>query len=507
MHATTGLVAPESFLPLLATATSELRSAIELRLPGWLDARSPAMFRAMELDVAETARGFADQVVEVVLREILGETGFQAECCAAARAGAEVKLRDVGQRPVDVTLLGGRSVKVHVSYLRPDREGLPGRPRGTGRRGKGGSGLYPSLAALGIWFGATPALADEISRQVTDSDSVRTGRAALARRGIDLGHKQTLRIVNAVGKRAVQQRDLWVANILECPPPSAGALRGKRVIAAIDGGRIRTRVELGGRPSAETGHHRFEAPWREPKLFCIYVIDRDGNIEDTFRPVYDGTMENCDGAFARLCAYLKALGAHEAKALILLGDGAKWIWDAVDTLVATVGIPKERLFQVVDWYHAVEVLGEVADARVHWPEGERQAWLKKAKAALYAGDISRLMAIFDEIAIGRRAHEVNKHRDYFVRNAHRMKYASFKIAKIPIGSGSIESAVRRIVNMRMKGNGTFWLLENAEAMLLLRSYLKAGRFDDLIDWSLTTAASWWRPDAWGALAAPIHEAA
>ena len=478
MDTTTTLVAPESLLPSLATATHALRSAIRLRLPGWLEARSPAMFRAMELDVAETARGFADQVVEVVLREILGEVAFQAECCAAARAGATVKLRDVGRRPVEVTLLGGRSVKVRVSYLRPDRGGLSGRPRGTGRRGKSGSGLYPALAVLGIWFGVTPALADEISRQVTDSDSVRTGRAALARRGIDLGHKQTLRIVNAVGRRAVQQRDLWVMNTLERPPPTAGALRGKRVIAAIDGGRIRQRVELGGRRSAETGHHRYEAPWREPKLFCIYVIDRDGNIEDTFRPVYDGTMENCDGAFARLCAYLKALGAHEAEALVLLGDGAKWIWDAVDTLIAIVGIPKERLSQVVDWYHAVEVLGEVADARAHWPEGERQAWLKKAKTALYAGDILRLMSIFDEIALGRRASEVNKHRDYFVRNAD-----------------------------RMKGNGTFWLLENAEAMILLRSYLKAGRFDDLIDWSLTTAAGWWRPSAWGALAAPIHEAA
>ena len=475
--------------------------------PEWLDARTPALFRAMELEVSAMARGFSDQVVELVLREVLGDAAFQAECCAAARAGATVKLRDVGRRPVDVTLLGGRRVRMSVSYLRQDRRGLPGRPRGTGRRGKSGSGLYPALAALGIWFGVTPALADEISRQVTDSDSVRTGRAALARRGIDLGHKQTLRVVNELGRRAVEQRDRWVLSTLETPAPTAGPLQGKRVIAAIDGGRIRTRVELGGRPNAETGHHRYDAPWREPKLFCIYVIDREGNIEDAFRPVYDGTMENCDGAFVRLAGYLKALGAHEAKALVLLGDGARWIWDAVDTLIATVGIPKKRVTQVVDWYHAVEVLGEVADARVRWPEGEREGWLKKAKNALYAGDIPRLMSIFDEIAIGRRASVVNKHRDYFLRNAHRMTYASFRAARIPIGSGSVESAVRRIVNMRMKGNGTFWLLENAEAMILLRSYLKAGRFDDLIDWSLTMAASWWHASLQKGFAAPIKEAA
>jgi len=483
-----------------------LRSTIKAKLPGWLGARSPALFRAMELEVAETAREFADQVSELVLREMVSEATFQAECCAAARAGATVKLRDVGRRTVDVTLLGGRRVKVRVSYLRPDRRGLPGRRRGTGRRGKSGSGLCPALAALGIWFGVTPALADEISRQVTDSDSVRTGRAALARRGIDLGHKQTLRIVNALGRRAVEQRDLWVMNVLEAPAPNRGALRGKRVIAAIDGGRIRTRVELAGRRSATTGHHRYEAPWREPKLFCIYVIDEDGNIEDTVRPIYDGTMENCDGAFVRLAGYLKALGAHEAEALVILGDGAVWIWDAIDTLTATVGIPRERVTQVVDWYHAVEVLGEVADARARWPDGERESWLKTATSALHAGDIPRLMSLFDQIAVGRRASAVNKHRDYFIRNARRMNYQSFKAAKIPIGSGSVESAIRRVVNMRMKGNGTFWLMENAEAMILLRSYLKADRFDDLIDWSMTVAANWWRPAARKGLSAPIKEA-
>ena len=464
------------------------------------------MFRAMEVAVAQVARGFADKVVEAILQEMVADKAFQSECSAAARAGAEFKMRDVGRRSVEVTLLGGRKTTVRVTYLRPDYRGRPGRRRGNGRRGKGGSGTYPALAALGIWFGVTPALADEISRQVTDSDSVRAGRTALARRDIDLGHKQTLRIVNGFGRRAVEQRDDWIEKVLKEPGPMNGTLRGKRVISAIDGGRIRERAPLGGRPSSTTGHHRYEAPWREPKLFCIYVVSRDGNIEDSFRPVYDGTMKNCDGAFELLSGYLKALGVHEAKALILLGDGAPWIWDRVAPLVETIGIPMKRVHQVVDWYHAVETLEDVAKARRTWPEGDRERWMRRAKKALHAGDIPRLMTIFDEIALGRRAKAVNKHRNYFVKNAHRMTYADFKAAKIPIGSGCVESAVRRIINMRMKGNGSFWLIENAEAMILLRSYLKAGRFDDLVDWSTTTAAAWWRPSNHSD-AAPVQKAA
>ena len=58
----------------------------------------------------------------------------------------------------------------------------------------------------------------------------------------------------------------------------------------------------------------------------------------------------------------------------------------------------------------------------------------------------------------------------------------------------MESAVRRVVNLRMKSNAKFWLVENAQAMLLMRSYLKAGRFDDLIDWSGAMAVPWWCPE-------------
>src|SRR5437773_10024834 len=79
-----------------------------------------------------------------------------------------------------------------------------------------------------------------------------------------------------------------------------------------------------------------------------------------------------------------------------------------------------------------------------------------------------------------------------------MQYAAFCAAKVPTGSGAIESAVRRVINMRMKSNGMFWLEVNAEGMLLLRSYLKADRFDALVDWSLAAAVPWWHGHAAGA---------
>lgn len=46
---------------------------------------------------------------------------------------------------------------------------------------------------------------------------------------------------------------------------------------------------------------------------------------------------------------------------------------------------------------------------------------------------------------------------------------------LPVGSGAIESSIRRVINLRLKGNGIFWKEENAESMLQLRSMVISDR--------------------------------
>src|SRR5215212_8130735 len=60
-----------------------------------------------------------------------------------------------------------------------------------------------------------------------------------------------------------------------------------------------------------------------------------------------------------------------------------------------------------------------------------------------------------------------------------MEYAALAQAGLPFGSGAIESAVRRVINLRLKGAGIFWHKPSAEAMLLLRCFAKAGRLQQL----------------------------
>ena len=59
-----------------------------------------------------------------------------------------------------------------------------------------------------------------------------------------------------------------------------------------------------------------------------------------------------------------------------------------------------------------------------------------------------------------------------------LDFARFRRRGVPLGSGAIESAIRRVINLRLKGNSISWYEENAEGMLLLRCLVLSNRWDD-----------------------------
>jgi hypothetical protein len=462
-----------------------------LLLPDFILANDPQAILDVELQLHVLTRLLADHLFGSLLDHILTHPDFQAPVCAAAKAH-HPWLRAGGVRTHRIRLLGGTIVSFKVPYLKTDRRGpRPGRKRGIGRRGKGGTGLYPTLAALGIWSGATPALTDEVVTQFSALDSHRAALDTLARRGIDLDPKVARRIFNRFAQRACQQRHKWLETARNGPSQSSGPLAGKRVVVTLDGGRCRIRIPArGGRRRAKTRHRGYKAPWKEPKLLVIYVIGPDGKAVDEYRPVIDGTMGDCNAVFEMLIGYLKALGCAQAGTLVVVGDGARWIWERVGQLVSQVGIERERVIEVLDFWHALEVLHRVSEVP-RWKARTKRRWMSKAKKLLKGGQIDELVKHIKTLAVGRRSKAIREHVGYFAGNAHRMRYDRYRRLKVPQGSGAVESAVRRVINLRLKGCGKFWLRDSAQGMLLVRSYLKSGRLGDLVCWSLSTAAPWW----------------
>jgi hypothetical protein len=57
-----------------------------------------------------------------------------------------------------------------------------------------------------------------------------------------------------------------------------------------------------------------------------------------------------------------------------------------------------------------------------------------------------------------------------------MCYDTLKKTNFPIGIGAIESAVRKVINLRFKGASIYWLEQTVEAMIKPRAFYKAGRW-------------------------------
>ncbi len=77
---------------------------------------------------------------------------------------------------------------------------------------------------------------------------------------------------------------------------------------------------------------------------------------------------------------------------------------------------------------------------------------------------------------GKRGKLWRRERDYLLRNASagHLNYGLARPQKLPNGSGIIESTVRRVLNLRMKGASIYWTKDHAEDMILLRAYYKSG---------------------------------
>ncbi len=59
-------------------------------------------------------------------------------------------------------------------------------------------------------------------------------------------------------------------------------------------------------------------------------------------------------------------------------------------------------------------------------------------------------------------------------------YAEWRAAEIPIGSGIVESAVRRVINQRFKAASLCWREDHLYGLLYLRCILKAGRWNQFV---------------------------
>jgi hypothetical protein len=437
----------------------------------------------LEQEVYPAYALLADGIIAQEIRKVHENRSFVDRAVQRVRNESPSPLVHKGWKQTSVLLQGGSRLVISTPYLREDHGVKPGPVRG--KRGKKGSGIYPVLEALGIRDGVSPATRSEIALHAVQCASYREAVDMLARRGLQCEVSTLCRIANATARAGISLRDAALEAAMSIPVPKDGALAGKRVRVSLDGGKVRTRINLRGRRT-RNGRHRFRTRWREPRLLVIEILNEEGTRDPLRLSLYDGLIGDADTIFSLLIGYLRLLGASHAQVVEVVCDGADWIWDRVERLVSQAQIPREKLVEALDFYHGSEYLAETLKLCPHLDDKQRAPLFQNLRHVLRHGSQGVCLVIEElrKLAGEFPGKEMATRIAYFERHAHRMRYAMLDEMKLSVGSGCVESCIRRTLNLRFKSPGSLWDEKTVGGLIHLRAYFKAGRWDELIGYVL-----------------------
>ena len=313
-------------------------------------------------------------------------------------------------------------------------------------------GLYPALVVLGIYDRCTPKLASDASRAVAMLSSLAEAQAQLRSDGIALDIK-TLRSTAyryAARARAVQQSA--ACGLLD-------RVTGKRVVVSLDGGRVRVRRKKRG-PKTKKGRNRFHTDWKEPKLLILYVVGDDGRPSQTWAPIIDGTLRGPEAVFALLLSYARQIGLNAADKVLFIADGAPWIWQRIQRLIAALGLSPTQVLGLIDFYHAAKQLSDAVKLR-RWSATQRTRWLNRTRGLLKRARVDEVITALRELCRGRTAGKIRTHLNYFLKNRHRFAY-TFRLTLSAILAGPLNLGVAKPGRLLPEDNRrvSTWIKEN-----------------------------------------------
>jgi hypothetical protein len=163
---------------------------------------------------------------------------------------------------------------------------------------------------------------------------------------------------------------------------------------------------------------------------------------------------------------------RDVQEITTVNDGADWIWDLAERYV-----PEWRV-EVLDWPHALQNLAKAAKAGFGEGTKEAKTWLEQRKTELWQGQVVQV-----EIGLynlprryKKRGDAIRQVKAYVDQHSKRLKYDRFRDEGRPIGSGTVESSAKNVVQWRMKRGGQHWSPDGAMRMLAAVGEVRSKRW-------------------------------
>ena len=247
---------------------------------------------------------------------------------------------------------------------------------------------------------------------------------------------------------------------------------------AIDGTGVPVvpRETIGRAGKDETGR----AKTREVKLGCVFTqtsVDSKGRpLRDEESTTYVGAIETADDFGKRIYAEAVRRGLHRAGRVVVLGDGAAWIWNlAVEHFYGAV--------EVLDLYHARSYIRHLANAVYGTGTKKATAWTQRRLDKLDDGNVDAVLRSMRRLrpTTLETKEEIRKTIGYLKANKQRMLYADFRKQELFVGSGVVEAGCKTIAGRRLKQSGMRWTIRGANAIIALRCCQLSGRWEEFWD--------------------------
>jgi hypothetical protein len=172
---------------------------------------------------------------------------------------------------------------------------------------------------------------------------------------------------------------------------------------------------------------------------------------------------------ARVWAEAAQRGVLEAREVVVVGDGAHWIWNLAEEYFPGA-------VQILDWYHATEYLWSAAEAIYGAGSELAKRWVAEQETKLWEGKVAEVLTSLQaQVHAGTAVEET---LTYYTNHQARMRYDEYRARGMQIGSGTIESGCAHVLGARLKQAGMIWNREGAQAVAKVRTWLKSGRWEE-----------------------------
>jgi hypothetical protein len=292
----------------------------------------------------------------------------------------------------------------------------------------------------------SPALEDKLAFTVTATRSYEEAATLAQKWNCPVDDSTLHGLTRRLGTRAEHQTQMRLERVaVELTPQRAAS---KLAVFMLDGYLVRYRGSGWGKK--RTKKKRVE--WHEIKTGVFYLQEQAAQSEGGRGVLSEKVVICWQGEGVELGRRLhweaQRRGLGRAQWILVLGDGAAWIWNVAADRWADAE-------ELLDFYHASEHVWELG--RALYPEAEVQEWVESRLHELRHGEEEKFLATIQRLKPrrGEAGKTLREQQNYFANQAGRMHYQEIARRGWPIGSGAVESACSG-KQSRFKRRGQFW---------------------------------------------------